>query len=188
MAGLPLVETLQKLAKGFGNIIKGESNSKQQIIDYLKGKGYSNEAVAGIMGNIDVESDGSFDYTIDEAGKKDGINRGYGLFQFTGNTKKYYNDYLDSANKGDSMESQIDFMDELVKGNIKYYNDEDKKMVPVLGYGNVDKIQDIFLNETDPGKISLKFSEIVEKPKKEKAHNDKRLASSLSFYESFNTK
>ena len=34
----------------------GASSSKQQIIDYLKDKGYSKEATAGIVGNIDVET------------------------------------------------------------------------------------------------------------------------------------
>jgi len=171
----------------------GSYDSRQQVIDYLKDKGYSNESVAGIVGNIDVESVGSFDYTQKEIDHYDKNNKpiykkngGYGLFQFDGDTKKRYNDYLNTSNKKDSMESQIDFMDEMVKGNIKYYNKTDKKMVPVLGYGNVGEIQDTFLNETDPSEISLKFSEIFEKPEKGKEHNDKRSESALSVYESFN--
>jgi len=166
----------------------GKDISKKEIINYLKGKGYSNESIAGIVGNIDVESMGSFDYTRKEDLEKtyDELGEGYGLFQFTGGTKKRYYDYLDMSNKKDSMESQVDFMDEMVKGNIKYYNEKDKRMVPVVGFGNVEELQDIFLNETDPGKIALKFGEIFEQPEEGKEKYPERSESALYTFESFN--
>jgi hypothetical protein len=119
------------MAGGLGDLIKqvvaafsgsgsggGSSNSKQQVIDYLTDKGYSNEAVAGITANIEVETGGTFDYKqkeLDDAGKpkKDG---GEGLFQFGFAMKNSYNDYLKNKKQKDSIESQIDFMDEVVKG------------------------------------------------------------------------
>jgi len=113
------------MAGGLGDLIKqvvaslsgggtggGSSSSKQQIIDYLKDKGYSNEAIAGIVANIEVETGGTFDYKQKEKGK--GI--GEGLFQFGVAMQDSYKDYLKNKKQKDSIESQIDFMDEVVKG------------------------------------------------------------------------
>ena len=131
-------------------ITGGKSSPKQEVMDYLEDKGYSSEAIAGITANIEVETGGTFDYKEQEKGK----GKGEGLFQYTDTMKDSYNDYLNEFNKEDSMESQIDFMDSYIKGDIKYWNEEDEKMVPSLGYGNVDKLKDIFAKgklETDYG-------------------------------------
>ena len=50
----------------------GKSDSKTEIIEYLREKGYSDEAVAGILANIEVETGGSFDYKQKEDLKKPG--------------------------------------------------------------------------------------------------------------------
>ena len=182
------------MAGGLGDLIKqvvaafsgsgsggGSNNSKQQVIDYLTDKGYSNEAVAAITANIEVETIGSFDHTQKEIDYYDKNNSpvykedsGYGLFQFDGSVKKRYNDYLNEFNKEDSTESQIDFMDSYTKGDIKYWNEEDEKMVPSLGYGNVNKLKDIFANEKDPSKIAESFNSIFEKGELETEYGNRK--------------
>ena len=37
-----------------------------EIIKHLKDKGYSNAAISGILGNIDVETGGTFDFQQEE--------------------------------------------------------------------------------------------------------------------------
>mgnify|MGYP003338265303 CR=1 FL=1 len=54
------------------------------IYNYLLEKGFSKEAAAGIMGNIDVETGGTYDYLQ----KQDG-GKGEGLFQFDFMKKVY---------------------------------------------------------------------------------------------------
>jgi hypothetical protein len=170
------LDRLMELGKGALELIFKAGGSdelspkKEEVINYLRKKGYTDASIAGIVGNIDVESIGSFDYTQKEIDHYDKNNKpvykkngGYGLFQFDGSTKKHYNDYLNKSNKKDSMESQIDFMDSYVKGDIRYWNEEDKRMVPALGYGNVETLQDIFTNEKNPGKIAESFNSIFER-------------------------
>ncbi len=41
---------------------QGYRDNRQRIIDHLKTKGLSNAAIAGIVGNIDIETGGTFDY------------------------------------------------------------------------------------------------------------------------------
>ena len=55
------------------------------IYNYLLEKGFSEEAAAGIMGNIDIETGGSYDYQQ----KQKGGGKGYGLFQFDFMNKYY---------------------------------------------------------------------------------------------------
>jgi len=145
MAGIPILDKMNKIIKNFSNVIKGESNSKQQTIDYLKGKGYSDEVVAGIAANIDVETGGTFDYTEKQDKEKigDELGDGYGLFQFSGLMKKNYNKWIKDNNKNDSIESQIDFMDEIVrdKSDHKLHNEKADMLKGVLFSGKFDAPQ-----------------------------------------------
>ena len=111
--GISLLNLFNHVAKAFS-----KQDPKQQTIDYLKDKGYSNEAVAGITANIAVETGGTFDYTEKEDKEKigDELGDGYGLFQFSGSMKKNYNKWRKDNKIKDSIESQIDFMDEIVRG------------------------------------------------------------------------
>ena len=79
----------------------GKSDSKTEIIEYLREKGYSDEAVAGILANIEVETGGSFDYKQTEDLKKpgDGKGEGHGLFQYSNEMKDSYNEWRKSNNK-----------------------------------------------------------------------------------------
>ena len=69
----------------------------------------------------------------------------------------------------DSISSQIDFMDKVAKGDITYYNEKDEKEVPILGGGNVKKIQESFKKD-DVSEIAKDFNTIFEKGKMETAY------------------
>ena len=154
------------MAGGLGDLIKqvvaslsgggtggGSSNSKQQIIDYLKDKGYSNEAIAGITANIEVETGGTFDYKQKEKGK----GTGEGLFQFGFAMKNSYNDYLKNKKQKDSIESQIDFMDEVVRGTWKPgLPDAPNSMDTTILKG------ELFSGKFSPDRIAESFNSIFE--------------------------
>ena len=153
MAGIDIIKAIQEM-------FTKESNPQQDIINILKDKGYSDKAIAGILGNIELETGGSFDYT-----QKEDEGEAYGLFQFDPNGMlPYYNKYLDENDLSDSIQSQIDFMDDVTKGNVTYYNEQDEKNVPILGYGNVNKLQESF-EKDDVGEIAKDFNTIFEKGK-----------------------
>ena len=78
--------------------------NEKEVFDYLIEKDIPYNAVLGLMGNIDHETGGSFDYTQQQY--NDGP--GYGLWQMEGLKKEAYDLYTE--NRPDSMEAQIDFM------------------------------------------------------------------------------
>ena len=169
------------MAGGLGDLIKqvvaslsgggtggGSSNSKQQIIDYLKDKGYSNEAIAGITANIEVETGGTFDYKQKEKGK----GTGEGLFQFGFAMKNSYNDYLKNKKQKDSIESQIDFMDEVVRGTwspgLPDYSEKSDKMDRTILKG------ELFSGKFSPDRIAESFNSIFEKGKLETDYGNRK--------------
>ena len=144
MAGLDLLISMVDKVTG------GNPNSKTEIIEYLREKGYSDEAVAAITANIEVETGGSFDYKEKEKGK----GKGEGLFQYSGAMKNSYNNYLKKNKIKDSMESQIDFMDEVVRGT----------WAP--GLANMDREilkGELFSGKHGPDRIAASFNSIFEK-------------------------
>ena len=65
--------------------------NKGMINNYLSNdRKYRPEVTAALMGNIDVETGGSFDYLQ----QQDGGGPGQGLFQLEGSKKESYNNYL----------------------------------------------------------------------------------------------
>jgi len=63
---------------------EGGNLSKSRMLEinnYLKGKGYSKEARAGILANISVETGDTYNPFEQEKGNS---KKGYGLFQLTG--------------------------------------------------------------------------------------------------------
>ena len=72
--------------------------------------------------------------------------------------KPYYENYLEENAKADSIQSQLDFMDGVVKGEIN-----------MLGGGNVKKIQESFKKD-DVSEIAKDFNTIFEKGKMETAY------------------
>ena len=53
MAGIDIIKTLQEMFT--------KSSPQTDILNYLKEKGYSDKAAAGILANIELETGGSFD-------------------------------------------------------------------------------------------------------------------------------
>ena len=96
------------------------------IIKRLRDEGYSDTAVSAIMGNIDVETGGSFSHTQQQEGGK-----GYGILQLDFQ-RPYYDTYLKDNNKEDSLNSQLDyFINEINTGS-------------VIGAGNAEQLRNIF--------------------------------------------
>lgn len=137
------------------------------IYNYLLEKGFSKEAAAGIMGNIDVETGGSYNYQQ----KQKGGGKGYGLFQFDF-MNKYYQDYLKKNKLEDSANTQIDYMYDTIYGNEAMFSTKDKKALrEALESGNVQQatkgFQDIFENPGVP-------------------HEDRRMKSAEDIYNKYN--
>jgi hypothetical protein len=131
-------------------------------------------AITGVLANIDVETGGSFDYT-----QKQENGPGYGLFQFD-YQKPYYFKYLEKEGLNDSAKSQVMFMADAIYNN---KSDAEGKYTGALDLGGPARraIQKSF-EEGSAADITKTFSEKYEKPSK--PHMKKRLESAEKF-ESF---
>ena len=103
--------------------------------------GFEEDEIPALLGNIDVETGGSFDYQQVEDTPDE--EKGYGLFQFTGGHLSSYLEYLKDTEQEDSPDAQIKFV---------YANIYDKNPPHVIGAGNQKKIQEAF----DDGNFSEK--------------------------------
>jgi len=121
-----------------------------------------------MMGNIDVETGGSFDYTQ----KQYGGGPGYGLFQFDF-MKSYYYSWLQSHKFSDSEESQIRFVVATLKGD----------QTNILGAGNAKRILG-YLSGNSVEEATKSFCYDWERPAAGKEHYADRLASAKRFYAS----
>jgi len=119
------------------------NKNKKDIYNYMIQKGFSDNAAAGIMGNIGVETGYTYDYKQKQKG-----GQGEGLFQFDF-MKPYYKDYLKQNNLKDSMESQVDFVHETIYGNQKDVigAGRAKTIADVFNSGSVEDASNIFLDE-----------------------------------------
>jgi len=81
------------------------TDNKQETIDSLKRAGFDADDISALMGNIAVETGGTYSHTqIEKKGK------GYGLFQFTGSHKDDYFDWIKGNKIPDSKYSQAKFV------------------------------------------------------------------------------
>ncbi len=79
------------------------------------------------MGNIEVETGGTFDYTTKQ------INGpGYGLFQLEGAMKTKYDEYKKEKGVFDSAQNQINFMHATLT---------EEKYRKHIGFGNAEKVK-----------------------------------------------
>ena len=118
-----------------------------------------NEAIAGILGNIAVETGETFDYRTSQMG-----GPGRGLFQFEGGHSRAYEDYKKANNLSPSIGAQVSYvLDNIYKG-IGYD----------IGIKNRKDLQNIFATGTT-SEIAKSFAEIFERPNPEKAKYDKRI-------------
>ena len=122
------------------------SDNRKAVWTYFTGKGYTNEATAGIMGNMHTESGGTYDPSIIQG---NGKGPAAGICQWENyNTKsarwKELSDYASSKGKNwDDLQSQLEFIDMELAGKSKdtYTNTLLKKKVG--GYDGYKKLTDI---------------------------------------------
>jgi len=147
--------------------IKEQSTRQQrrsQIINQLDEAGLSVPAIKAIVGNIDIETGGTFSHTQ----KQEGGN-GYGLFQLDFQ-KPFYDKYLESQNLEDSISSQVSyFLNEINTGD-------------TIGAGNAKSIMDVFNDpKTTPKEATIVLVDKFFKPGK--PHLERRIASAMQGYD-----
>ena len=126
-----------------------------------------NEAIAGILGNIAVETGETFDYRTSQMG-----GPGRGLFQFEGGHSRAYEDYKKANNLSPSIGAQVSYvLDNIYKGT--GFD---------IGIKNRKDLQNIFATGTT-SEIAKSFAEIFERPNPEKAKYDKRIQRANEIYD-----
>tara|TARA_R110002167_G_scaffold291249_1_gene496097 strand:+ start:5717 stop:6190 length:474 start_codon:yes stop_codon:yes gene_type:complete len=140
-------------------------------IAFLLKKHFPESAISAILGNIDVETGGTFDHTTEQRGGK-----GYGLFQFDDQQEAYW-DWLESTTLRDSPESQIQFVADAIYND--EYTDEGMFTGPLdIGVKSRKKIRKAF-DEGSTLDITQVFSKEYEKPSKPRM--DKRVQAAEGF-------
>jgi len=140
-------------------------SNEQRTIDYLSKKFKDPAIVSGIMGNIDVETGGTFSHEQKEKG-----GSGKGLFQFTYKPmKQAYSNFISKIKASDSNEAQIDFIHNIMNSG-EHYD---------IGAGNRKKLQQ-YMKSGDPSLIAKAFSDLVERPGI--PHIDRRMESAKKYF------
>ena len=144
--------------------------SKETVYNKLEDLGYSKDAIAGIMANIDVETGGSFDPEQKQQLNGGGIGKGRGLFQLEVGNPLYtaYGDFLEKNKKENSAEAQIEFMHETIYGD---YQD-------IIGRGHAKQLRNTF-ESGDAKQATLEFMKRWERPGK--PHTERRLAAANNY-------
>jgi len=81
---------------GIVNALTGSDN-RQKIWNYLTSRGLTSEQAAGVMGNMQSETAGSWSPTVNEYGKPFTTSYGYGIVQWTGGRRVSLLTYLTST-------------------------------------------------------------------------------------------
>ena len=126
--------------------------------------GLCSGAVAGILGNIEVETGGTFDFKIKAAGSE----QSFGLFQLNGGHLRAYRNFLTRNSLRDSASHQLDY----VMNNIFDGEGFD------IGAGNREILRDAFANG-DAAQVATLFSNLFERPSI--PHLERRVASAERF-------
>ena len=151
--------------EGATSLGKSQDNmSVEGVTTALKQRGYSNAAIAGILGNIHVETGGTFKHDQ----KQLGGGKGYGLFQFDF-MRPYYKGWLKDEGYEDSLDAQVEFMDRVITGE-----------VPMLGTKERKELETVLRYSDDPKEIAHTFMTIFEKPGK--PHAEKRLSAAEKYF------
>ena len=145
----------EKYGEGGTTFQKLTKNKNMEFAYNYLNKTLSPEASAALLGNMYAEG-GNFAFDQEEVTNR--ANKGYGLFQFTDNEageghRKEYFSYLESNDKQDSIESQIDYVMANINQGIGYD----------IGAGNRKKLQKIFKTGTVE-QITKAFHDIFERP------------------------
>ena len=160
----PDFEDASPEAKAVQNLLTERYNFIEDDI----GNPLREEAIAALMGNIHVETGGSFDYRQLQ-------NQGpaYGLFQFDDN-KANYDAWLVENNKQDSASSQIDFVYDTIYGDSQ----------DIIGVPVASRLRDVFETGTVE-EITAAFSLLWERPNPQKANQDRRIEESNKYFSIF---
>tara|TARA_S200002703_G_scaffold68300_2_gene59309 strand:- start:187 stop:753 length:567 start_codon:yes stop_codon:yes gene_type:complete len=137
--------------------------SRTEFVRNILSSRYSPQVVAGMMGNIDVETEGTFDPM-----KKQTKGPGRGLFQMEGKMLRAYNKYIDDNDLKNTAQSQLNFMSEILS-NSNVYD---------IGGGHRKAMKKAF-ESGDVDTITSEFSKRVLRPGK--PHLDRRLESARRF-------
>ncbi len=137
----------------------------------LLAKYFPESSVSAILGNIDVETGGTFDHTTEQRGGK-----GYGLFQFDDQQEAYW-DWLQSTTLRDSPESQIQFVADAIYNDD--YNAEGMFTGPLDIGGESRKAIRKAFDEGSAAEIAEVFSKEYERPSK--PNMKKRIESAEDF-------
>ena len=119
--------------------------------------------ISAMLGNIDVETGGTFDFKQKQKG-----GNGYGLFQFDFH-KPYYNQYLKDNDLEDSVDSQVRYTFENIYGNQQR----------IIGEGNAEKLRESFKTKSNPINLSDDIMNIFLRPGK--PHADRRRESTRMY-------
>ena len=135
-------------------IASQQAANRDAIVKYLEDKEVPRNAIYGIVGNIDKETGGTFDY---QQQQKNGP--GYGLFQLDpgGGHQKEYSAFLERGGREDSMEAQLDYFLESIY-------DKNSPARESLGSGNADELTRIF-SEGTTGEVTQAIMDKWEKPR-----------------------
>tara|TARA_R100000995_G_scaffold83004_2_gene57949 strand:+ start:465 stop:1688 length:1224 start_codon:yes stop_codon:yes gene_type:complete len=156
--------------------------NKQEVFDYLIEKDLPYNAVLGLMGNIDHETGGSFDYTQQQY--NDGP--GYGLWQMEGLKKQAYDLYTER--RPDSMEAQVDFMVDSVYNpnnlpdSVLSLMKSDRTKADIVGPGNARDLQEVFANGSVED-VTTAFMNMWEMPKDYLLHKEN--PNNQTYYENY---
>ena len=157
--------------------------NRQEVFDYLLEKDIPYNAVLGLMGNIDHETGGSFDYTQQQIKDYDTgetyDDKGYGIWQLDGVKKQAYSLYTE--NRPDSMKAQVDFMvdsiynpDNLPDSILQlrsWVNDPKLTKKDVVGGRFANELKQIFANGS-PEEVATAFYTKWEMPQDYLLHRD----------------
>jgi len=119
--------------------------------------GIPEPAQAALLGNIHVETGGTYDHTAKQKG-----GRGYGLFQFDSH-KKHYKNMLKTEGLKDSPEAQIKYFVDTIYGDRQN----------IIGKGVASQLRNALETETDPLALTETLANQWFRPGK--PHLEKRL-------------
>lgn len=158
--------TKEEAAPEFPQDIPSTPQTRQRannLISIMRRQGLNDRAIAVMMGNIAVETGGSYSHTQ----KQRGGGKGYGLFQYDF-MRPHYESYIKKAGLPDSPESQVRFAYETIYGSQK----------EVFGPTNARKLASLLDDPNVPIEKALgMFVDKWENPLKENEHMDRRMAS-----------
>lgn len=162
------------------NCEKGDTN-KERLFNYLVYKGYSEEAAAGIIGNLMWESGGKTDIKLNAVER--GSGEGVGMVQWSFGRKQNFIDYCDECGVGwpnESLKVQADFLLKELEGNEWLFAGGN------FGYDSSLKLTfEEFKNCDDVSLATKAFCANFERCRAKHAHMESRISYAQSVLDSY---